>query len=196
MRHLLLFFCFCCLLGCENETPTDSTTEESTGISVAETAPATDRLPFQPLAKKDACEYLERGEMSKILQWNHIAVTQQLIESVENGKQTTCNFIHEDQQLQFRIAWEEATTPDAYVLVKRYGEYLEKGDGNVNFRVASADAHSQTIFGIGKTTEKEHRYIMRKRFGNTTDIELIMVTTKNAAAEFRTKLLQLMEVIK
>lgn len=187
MRTLLLFFSVCCFLACNNEPTTTNQTENITENTATAAASPT-------LEKKDACQYLERGTMAKILGWNPVGVNESLVKAINNGQETVCSYAHQEEVLQLRVLWEESA-PEDYVLIKRYGAYLEQGEGDISYRVTKADANSQTIFGVGKTPEKLHQYIMRKRIGNTLDIELSLASKKNAAAEFRTRLLQLTDVI-
>lgn len=187
MRTFLSLVLITLLIACQNERSTAT----NNGIVVE------NETNIQPtvLEKKDACQYIERGTLAKIMGWNPVGITEQLEESAANGKRSVCSYVHKDQRLVLRVNWASADEQDNSVLVKRYGDYLENGDEGVSYRVVDAQEQSQTLFAINKANAAARRFTMRRRVGTTHDIELVINTTKNAPAEFRTRMLQLMNAL-
>jgi len=142
--------------------------------------------------KREACDYLSKEEIARIFGWNAENTTSTLMMSLKDRDVTVCNLVHGDDKLLIRLAWKSEKAAANKVLERRFATFLGKGEENMTYRELQADADGQTIFGSGDGRFGQKIYILRKRLGNTIDIQLELAS---ASAEEKVALAQLQKLL-
>lgn len=140
------------------------------------------------IEKKEACEQVDDQTIVEIMGWSASNLKKEQMMSLKDRDITVCNYLHGDDKLLIRLAWKSEKSEENKVLEKNFKRFLNEGENELSYKEISSTADSQTIFGTGKGRGGQTQYILRKRFGNSVDVQIESVALESNVKEFSKKL--------
>jgi hypothetical protein len=123
--------------------------------------------------RKNACELLSLKEVSEILEVDVNALN--LEDMSFGGDKSICYYFTESGNRKFfiRLSWKNENAIKNRVLERNYKRYLETGakDKSNYIEIESTPNH-QLIYGIETERGNKTMQILRKRFGNESEIQI------------------------
>ncbi|HHH55353.1 MAG TPA: hypothetical protein ENK91_16970 [Bacteroidetes bacterium] len=146
------------------------------------------------LKKQDACEVLSKEEVSSLLKVDINDLTQEDMSFAENERRSICHYVVKNGEIgsyNIRLSWKSDKAKANKVLEKSYSRYLSSGEKNMDsYEELDNSNGTQILFGTQKEDHGTTNYIIRKRFGNSAEVK-IEVLTQNEAKELKSKLLKI-----
>ena len=177
-----------CSVACGQSSP-----DQDSALPSPETKP--NEHSTATLEKKEACEYVEDKAIAEIMGWDASSIKEEQMMSLKDRDVTVCSYLHEDDMLMVRLAWKSAKSEENKVLEKNFQKFLNEAEKDLSYQEVGTTSNSQTIFGTGKGRGGQMQYILRKRIGNTVDIQIERTSMENNPEGFSEKLRALLASI-
>ena len=145
------------------------------------------------ISKLNSCEVLSNDYLAKVLDWSASAIKK---DETRFKRASVCTINHDEENMLVRLGWSSSAAKKNRVPERQFAKFLKDGEKGMKYEEVSKNTESQVLFGKGQEKFNFITYIARKRFGNSSMIQVEVRTRSKDEEKYREKVLEMIEKIK